>query len=163
MTLTVATDTYATLAEADAYATLRGWTDWDALTDPAKELRLIEAAVYLDQSYTWKGRITLETQAMAWPRYDVYDKEGRLLVSTVIPQRVKDAQIELARLASTAALVTNDSQGEVKSIQAGSVGITFKDAQNVTEGAKYRSIDRLLAGLYVSRSGRVRNVPLING
>jgi hypothetical protein len=162
MALTVATDTYATLAEANAYATLRGWTDWAALSDPQKELRLTEAAVYLDQSYTWKGRVTLTTQPMSWPRYEVYDKEGRLLKSDLIPQRLKDAQIELARLASEG-LVTNDTQGEVKSIQAGSVGITFKDAQNVSEAAKYRSIDRLLAGLYVSRSGRIRTVPLING
>lgn len=159
MTLTVGTDTYATLAEADAYATLRGWTDWDALSDPAKELRLTEAAVYLDTSYAWKGTIASETQAMSWPRTGVKDLEGRTIASDAYPARLKDAQIELARLAS-AALVTNDAQGEVKSIQAGSVGITFKDAQNVSEAAKYRSIDRLLTGLYLSRAGLVRNVRL---
>lgn len=159
MTLTVGTDTYATLAEANTYATARGWTDWAALSDAAKELRLTEAAVYLDTSYSWKGAITSETQAMAWPRTGVKDLEGRAIASDAYPARLKDAQIELARLAS-AALVTNDAQGEVKSIQAGSVGITFKDAQNVNEAAKYRSIDRLLTGLFLSRAGLVRNVRL---
>lgn len=162
MALTVATDTYATLAEADAYASARGWTDWAALSDAAKELRLTEAAVYIDQTYTWKGRVTSDTQAMSWPRHDVYDKEGRLLASDLIPTRLKWAQIEFARLASEA-LVTNDTQGTVSSVQAGSVSVTFKDGQQVSEAAKYRSIDRLLAGLYVSRAGLVRNIPLING
>jgi hypothetical protein len=160
MALTVGADTYATLAEADAYAAARSWTDWDALSDAAKELRLTEAAIYLDTSYTWKGAIAAVTQAMAWPRTGVTDGEGRTIASDAYPDRLKAAQIEYARLAETAALVTNDAQGEVKSIQAGSVGITFKDAQNVSEAAKYRSIDRLLTGLYLSRAGLVRNVRL---
>lgn len=160
MTLTVGTDTYATLAEADAYAAARSWADWAALTTAAKELRLTEAAIYLDTSYSWKGSITSEAQAMSWPRTGVVDLEGRTIASDAYPARLKAAQIELARLASTTALVTNDAQGEVKSIQAGSVGITFKDAQNVNEAAKYRSIDRLLTGLFLSRAGLVRNVRL---
>lgn len=159
MTLTVGTDTYATLAEADAYAAARSWTDWDALTDAAKEARLTEAAVYLDTSYAWKGSITSTAQVMSWPRTGVVDGEGRVLATDAYPDRLKAAQIELARLAS-ATLVTNDATGEVKQIQAGSVGITFKDAQTVNEAAKYRSIDRLLTGLFTSRAGLLRNVRL---
>jgi len=162
MTLTVGTDTYATLAEADAYASARSWTDWAALTDPQKEARLIEAAVYLDTSYEWKGSIADDAQVMSWPRVEVYDKEGRLVDSASYPTRLKHAQIELARLA-TEMLVVNDSQGQVTALTAGSVSLTFKDSQSVTEAAKYRSIDRLLAGLYRSRAGKVTNVPLING
>lgn len=159
MTLTVGTDTYATLAEADAYAAARSWTDWDALTDAQKEARLTDAATYLDTSYTWKGAITSTAQVMSWPRTGVVDSERRPIASDAYPEKLKAAQIEFARLASTA-LVTNDAQGEVKSIQAGSVGITFKDSQTVGEAAKYRSIDRLLTGLYVARAGLLRNVRL---
>lgn len=163
MTLTVGTDTYATLAEADAYAATRSWASaWDALDDAVKEQRLIDAAVYLDTSYTWKGQISTSTQAMSWPRYGVYDKEGRLLASDAYPDRLKDAQVELAYLAS-AELVTNSSAGEVTALTAGSVSLTFKDTQSVGEGAKYRSIDRLLTGLYQSRAGTVRNISLLKG
>jgi hypothetical protein len=162
MTITAGTDTYATVAEADAYATGRAWTDWLALTLAVKEARLVEAAVYLDTSYEFKGRITDDAQDMAWPREGVIDKEGRLLAPDVVPARVKAAQIELARIA-TAGLVASDTQGEVTAITAGSVSLTFKDSQSVTEAAKYRPIDRLLAGLYISRAGKVRNVALING
>jgi len=160
MTITVGTDTYATLAEADAYATARSWSDWALLTDAAKEARLIEAAVYLDTSYAWKGTITATAQVMAWPRTGVIDGEGRTIASDAYPSRLKDAQTELARLA-TETLVTNDATGEVKAIQAGAVSITFKDAQTVNEAAKYRTIDRLLTGLFTSRAGLVRNVRLL--
>lgn len=159
MALTVGTDTYATLAEADAYAEARSWTDWDALTDPQKEARLTDAAIYLDTSYTWKGQITSVTQVMAWPRDGVYDAEGRLIDAAAYPDRLKHAQIELARLASSS-LVVNDSQGEVSALTAGSVSITFKDSQSVSEAAKYRTIDRLLVGLFVARAGLMRNVKL---
>lgn len=159
MAITVGTDTYATLAEADAYGAARGWTDWAALTDAAKELRLTDAAVYLDTSYTWKGIVASTAQPMAWPRGGVIDNEGREIPSNVYPTRLKHAQIELARLASEA-LVATDTQGEVSSLTAGSVSVTFKDGQTVNEAAKYRPIDRLLTGLYVSRAGLVRNVKL---
>jgi hypothetical protein len=162
MTITVGTDTYATVAEADTYATGRAWTDWLALGTSVKEARLVEAASYLDTSYEWKGRITETDQPLSWPRDGVVDKEGRLLASDVVPARVKAAQIELARIA-TAGLVVSDTQGEVSQITAGSVSLTFKDSQSVTEGAKYRPIDRMLTGLYVARAGQMRNVRLING
>ena len=154
MTITVGVDTYSTLAEADAYAAYRSWTDWAALTDTQKEARLVDAAVYLDQSYTWKGRVTLLAQTMAWPRIEVEDKEGRPIDSDVTPARIKEAQVELARLiTATAGLVANDSSGDVSQLTAGSVSLTFKNSQNASEAAKYRSIDRLVRGLYVSRSG----------
>lgn len=159
MTLTVGTDTYATLAEADAYAAARAWADWDALTDPQKEARLIEAATYLDTSYTWKGMIASGDQVMSWPRFGVRDHEGRWIDSDAYPDRLKAAQIELARLA-TAGLVTNRTTGEVASLTAGSVSVTFKDGNTASEGAQYRSIDRLLAGLYTARAGVLRNVRL---
>jgi hypothetical protein len=157
MALTVGTNTYATQAEADAYASARSWTDWAALTNAAKELRLTDAAIYIDTSYTFKGAITSETQAMSWPRTGVVDGEGRTLAADLYPERLKAAQIELARLAATPLVVT-DTAGEVKSIQAGSVALTFKDSQTVSEGAKYRPIDRLLTGLYLSRAGLLRNI-----
>jgi hypothetical protein len=159
MTLTVGTDTYATLAEADAYAAARSWADWALLTDEAKEARLTEAAQYLDTSYTWKGRITATAQAMSWPRTGVVDAEGRTIASDAYPERLKSAQIEYARLAA-AALVANETAGEVSAIQAGSVSITFKDGQTASEAARYRSIDRLLTGLYVARAGLMRNLRL---
>ncbi|HPE48703.1 MAG TPA: hypothetical protein PLR76_09905 [Hyphomonas sp.] len=163
MTLTVGTNTYATLAEADAYAATRSWAaTWAALADAVREQRLADAAIYLDTSYTWKGQIADEDQVMSWPRVLVRDKEGRLIASDAYPTVLKYAQVELAYLAS-AALVTNESAGQVTALTAGSVSLTFKDSQTASEASKYRSIDRLLTGLYISRAGSVRNIPLLKG
>jgi hypothetical protein len=158
MTLTVGTDTYATLAEADAYAAARAWADWAALTTGQKETRLIEASMYLDTSYTWRGRITDHAQEMSWPRIGVRDAEGRLIDNDAIPAKLKAAQIEYARISEP--LVPDQAQGTVSQITAGSVSIAFKSGQTATEAERYRSIDRLLTGLYIARAGAIRNVRL---
>ncbi len=152
MTITVGVDTYATVAEADVYASARLWTAWAALTDAQKEARLVEAARYLDTTYSWKGRIADEAQALAWPRQNFADLEGRnYSTSTTLPQ-IKWAQIELANMA-TSSLVASDTQGAVSQVSAGSVSLTFKDGQQASETARMRPIDRILSGLFTARAG----------
>lgn len=94
MTLTPGTDTYASLVEAEAYAaslTVQG--DWATATDPAKEGALRQAARWLD-TLQWKGIKATSTQALAWPRYDMWDADGYLVSG--IPTALKNAQIEFA-------------------------------------------------------------------
>jgi hypothetical protein len=154
MAITVGTDTYVTLAEADAYAAARpALSAWASLTSPQKEAALVEAAIYLDASYSWKGQITDEAQLLSWPRYDVTDKEGRELDPEIVPKALKSAQIEYAALASVGGLVENRTSGDVAEIKAGSVDIKFVNGQNANEGQRFASVDRLLTGLYTSRAG----------
>jgi len=154
MTITVGTDTYVTLAEALAYAAARPalalWADY---TDPVREAALTEAAIYLDASYAWKGQITDEVQALAWPRSSVLDKELRPVDPDTVPQAIKSAQIELAAMAAAGALVESKTTGNVASLKAGAVDIKFVDGQNVREGQRFAWVDRLLTGLYTSRAG----------
>jgi len=100
MALTVGTNTYVTLSEAETYADERDHlsTGWDTKTDDEKEFALLISARVLDLSYQWKGSITDDTtpQDLAWPRQDVFDKENRELDKDTVPQRIKDAQVELA-------------------------------------------------------------------
>jgi hypothetical protein len=154
MTITVGTDTYVTLAEADAYAAARpALSAWGSLTEPQKEAALTEAALYLDASYAWKGQITDQVQLLSWPRSNVIDKEKRPLDPDTVPKAVKSAQIEYAALASVGTLVENKTTGNVAAIKAGAVDIKFVNGQNVNEGQRFASVDRLLVGLYTSRSG----------
>lgn len=153
MALTVGTDTYATLAEAEAYASGRGNAAWTAATDTQKEFALKEAAVYLDTSYVWKGSITSDSQVMSWPRKEVKDKEGRSIANDAIPARLKDAQTEMAFLRLSAPLVDEVESGTVTEVKADTVTLKFKDGQAVTESDKFKGIDRLLTGLYVTRAG----------
>ncbi|MEO0955674.1 MAG: DnaT-like ssDNA-binding protein [Pseudomonadota bacterium] len=154
MTLTVGTDSYVTREEADAYASLRSWTTWAALTDPAKDAVLLDAASYLDLSYDWKGSIASTSQAMAWPRQGVVDHEGRTVDSASVPARVKNAQIELANIAvaNGGQLVTNQTERDISRVQAGSVSVSFNGPAVVAEEDRFKSVDRLLYGLLDDRT-----------
>lgn len=159
MTLTVETgaglsdaDAYASIATVDAYATARGLTAWTGV-DAVKEAAIREATVYLDASYSWKGAIELETQALSWPREGVTDKEGREV--TGLPQRVVDACCELAVMKLSAALVTSRTEAEIASVSAGSVSVTYAQGNRVSEAERFSWVDRLLTGLHAGRAGGV--------
>lgn len=153
MTLIVGTDSYATLAEANTYATERAWSAWSSASDSVKEAALKDAASYIDLTYAWNGSITSTSQAMSWPRTGVTDKEGRTLDSAIVPERVKQAQIELANIAVSNAgqVIQNQSERSISRVQAGSVSVSFDGDAVVREEDRFKSIDRLLAGLYTHR------------
>jgi hypothetical protein len=113
-TIVTGAESYISASDATTYHTNRGNTAWTG-TDAVKEAALRRAAAYLDGHYRkrWKGaRVYPLTQAMEWPRagvevvdeqvyYDTppsfYDSEySGFLAITTIPQRLKDAQCELA-------------------------------------------------------------------
>lgn len=90
-------DSYATLAEYEAYA-LAVYDD--AFTghghDDQHEAELRLAARYLDALYDWHGYKASKEQARAWPRVTTILIDGWPILSTEIPQGVKDAQCEIA-------------------------------------------------------------------
>lgn len=89
-------NSYASVAEADAYLAVRGDTStWTALTTGQKESKLQWAAIYLD-TLTFKGTRSTSTQALQWPRVGVVDRDGYTVASDAIPQALKNAQAEMA-------------------------------------------------------------------
>lgn len=87
-------NSYATVAEADAYLAVRGDTStWTALNNAAKESKLQWAALYLD-TLTFTGTKETQAQALAWPRYGVTDRDGYTVSG--IPAALKNAQAEMA-------------------------------------------------------------------
>lgn len=92
-----ASDTYATLAEATAYAGDQG-TDAAAawLAASTKQEGTLRQAARILDAMTWKGlKLTLQ-QSMEWPRAWVTDKNGLPVATNVVPVQVKNAQCELA-------------------------------------------------------------------
>ena len=87
-------NSYASVAEADAYLAVRGDTNtWTALTTGQKENKLQWAAIILD-TLDFKGSKSTSTQALEWPRYDVTDRNGWTVSG--VPVQVKNAQAEMA-------------------------------------------------------------------
>lgn len=137
-------NTYCTEAEADAYfdARLPLPTPWEDAADPTAALamaaRILDALAqphryrqgdYMVTTRQWTGAAATSTQAMAWPRTGMFDKNGYAIASTVIPRDLKNAQAELAGqliIADTTLDNAASVQG-VKSVRAGSVSVSFSD------------------------------------
>lgn len=105
-------ESYVSAADCTTYHSNRGNTAWTG-TDAVKEAALLKAAAYLDGHYCkrFKGeKYQPLDQNMQWPRIGVVI-DGFVLDVDVIPQRLKDAQCELALIALTADLAPSVSAG----------------------------------------------------
>ena len=121
-------NSFATLAEADTYMTARlNASTWETdASDDTKNRALVEAARELDPM-AWDGIRTASTQALSWPRSWAYDPDSPVqdyFTTTVVPQRVKDAQCELA----------------FQFVKAGTTDVAARDA---TQGVIEKTIDVL--------------------
>lgn len=96
----VAANSYISIADCDTYHTDRGNSAWTG-TDAVKEAALIKATQYIDGRYRkrWKGIILSSTQALCWPREDIYDERDEEIEG--IPQLLKYAVCEAALKALT--------------------------------------------------------------
>jgi hypothetical protein len=92
-------NSFATLAELTTYMEARlNSTTFDAATTDNKNRALVEATREIS-SLGWLGSRATDTQALSWPRWNVTNPDspnGSLYDSSVVPQRVKDATMELA-------------------------------------------------------------------
>ena len=119
-------NSYATVEEALAYHEGRLYSEpWENAENP--EAALIFAARLLDGSFIWTGQATFETQALTWPRIGMLNRNGFLIPSTTIPNELKNAQAEWARLLTVADLAADDDvvKKRITSIRAGSVALSF--------------------------------------
>lgn len=174
MTLTVtvggaSSNSYATLTEALSYINShylnKTVTDkWSVSADSQKEAAMVKAAQLLDRNVKWQGDIATEVQALSWPRVYAYDRNGRAILSTIIPNFLKEFQIETALwLMEQSGVVPQVGSGEFDSITVGQLEINFNEA-----GAGRRSLlsEEVIAslspmGTYAAQtSGGVRNIRL---
>jgi hypothetical protein len=139
-------NSYATVAEADAYHDSRLFaTDWANADAGKKTVALIMATRLLDSLYDWTGAITSGNQALLWPRVGMWRRTGAghaafnpavgwygesayAIASDAIPQELKNATAEFARqliAADRSADSDIETQG-IKSLKAGPVALEFK-------------------------------------
>lgn len=137
MALVVGTNSYASRADADTYFndSLRK-TEWAAYSGSTKDRGLIEATRVFERQ-VWAGSKEVGSQALAFPRTGLKDKEGESLTGAETLVIVGEAQFEyaLVLLADADELNTRDSTGSnVKQVGAGSAKIVFFKA---TKGARF--------------------------
>jgi hypothetical protein len=147
-------NSYGTVAEANAYFEARVPLDpvWPTSGEPAKAALIMATRVldslsvarrrlyrdggggphdrpYYVTSRAWTGTVATATQALAWPRIGMFDRLGRAIADTVVPQDLKNAQFELAGqlLIGDRTLDNDISLQGITSVKAGSVAVTFRD------------------------------------
>ena len=97
-------DSYVTVAAADAGLVEDIALDsaaWVALDEEVKEELLKEATKALDTRFRFYGSPIQGGQSLQWPRTKNFDDKGDIISPGVIPNQLKNAQIELARYFAT--------------------------------------------------------------
>jgi hypothetical protein len=144
-------NSYATLAEADAYNAAHPYGSTWTGTDPQKEAALIIATLVLDGwPRSWTGTAVDGVQALTWPRNGMFTRNGYAIAGTIIPKELKNAQSELARKILEADVTANNdivNQG-IKSIGVGPISLSFAglDAVNSRLVSRIqRELDAMMA------------------
>lgn len=148
-------NSYGSYAGFLAYWADRGFTP--TRTQQQIESDLIISTQYIDLNNTFKGCIVADNQALAWPRQGVYDKEGRLIASDVVPTQIANAVYEYAKRQGDADLQPDEpagQNGEIKSERkkVGSLEkeIVYQDSSAYSTITAYPMADKWLSGLTVS-------------
>lgn len=145
-------DSYATIAQADAYCEAHGitaWADLDDDEDKAPALR--KATQYMDGKFRGqiKGRKADAEQALAFPRVGCTDEDGNLFDDDVIPRVWLNATIEAAaREADEPGILTPDVERQTSSEKVGPIAVTY--VAGADAATELTVIDNLVSGLLTS-------------
>ena len=143
-------DSYVSVSTASSYFADHGSpAAWSSASGGAKDAALRYAAVWMDGNWNWVGEIVTGTQARSWPRYGAEDHEYRDIAYDSVPQRIQDAQCELALVHLTDALnaVTDTSGAELKSIKLDVMALEYVD-RSTSYARKMPFVSKILKGLY---------------
>jgi len=153
-------ESYRSVADTDTYfAKHRNPSTWLKADTEDKEDALRRASQYLDLHYGHRllGSRTNETQALAWPRSSVWDRDGFAIDDDAIPTKWKDATSEAALRALAGDLFEDvDEPGTVKreKVKVGPLSEDIEYSGGKSSAAEYPIIDRLVAD-FVEDGGRV--------
>ena len=147
-------NSFVTLTEAQTYLDGRlNESSWESATTDNKNRALVEAARELS-ARSWRGMQTTDTQALAWPREWVVNPDSptySYFDTDIIPQRVKNAQIELALefiKAGTTDVATQDPLQNIKQETVGPLTTVYADVYQRARGlARYPNVLRFIRPL----------------
>jgi hypothetical protein len=155
-------ESYASVADADAYLAARGQTNWASVATGDKEAALRRATDYMQSTYSgsWRGYRVYTTQALDWPRHLVPIKDYQTgcvayYDPAVIPVAVKNACIELA-LRAAAGDLAPDLGPQEKSVKVGPIEQVFADGARQTPA--YQAVNKMLSAFFCGSSNTIKLV-----
>ena len=134
MAITVGTDVYISLADANTYFTNRLYaTTWTNATDPQKESALRMATIRLEQMDYVGNRADTDTpQALKWPRTELPLIDGVDYSSeTTIPTQIANACAETALAILENDITTPNANSEYSRVKLSSMEVEYKSGQSV--------------------------------
>lgn len=134
-------DSYTSLNYGTAYAENRGWADYLATTEAAREKAHREAFAYINTIARYRGTRLTADQAGEFPRNELVDWSG--FTVTGVPTKVKHAEMELARKALSESLYVDlDRGGMVSAESVGPISVSYQPGAPV--GKMFRAAMMLL-------------------
>ena len=148
-------DSYVSVEFADSYFSARGVSEWTALTQAKKEQALIRATDFIDSIYQWYGKKATSEQALRFPRVNLTDYEGMLVIG--IPTCLKQAVCDASMLSAngTELFQTKNENGDVVSETITTLSFTYSKSdksEKTTQTTLYDSINTKLRGLFKETS-----------
>lgn len=142
-------NSYISLADADTYFANKGTAgaQW-AAPDELKNEYLVLAATALDDVFGRKYISYLRsgdnvTQALLWPRENVWNRHNRRIPAGTIPQELKDAQCELALMQQLGVNLYPEGRKSnnllSESVSIGEISQSFTYQKQAGEQAEYDS------------------------
>lgn len=107
-------------------------TSWDLLQYYDKERLLSWATRILDTKVTWYGKKTYPTSALRWPRSGIIDRDKIALADDEIPQRLKEATAEFARLLVDTDRTTEQSRDGLTRLKVDVIELEFDKDYRLT-------------------------------
>lgn len=138
-----AANSYCTVEFADAFNRMQidgqGWEDVDP---PDKQIRLVTATMMIDSNFDFYGRRISRFQALEFPRWGVRDRDGFILPTAPLPNFIKCATADLARVlgeradagGSAAGTSSSATAGAVEKIQVGPIALTLSSGSSSSTG-----------------------------
>lgn len=134
--LEVGTNSYCTVAEADAYFAERyGSTNWSALTTLQKEGLLTMATILLDAYCVFSGTKTDSTQLLEFPRNG----------STIVPTSIFTAQFEIANTIETNQGIDTKDESALKKMQVDAIVFEWNTNEKIEQTYYNIIVQSLLA------------------
>lgn len=144
-------DSYVCLAFADDYFLSRGFSKWQELAEEQKEIALVNATDFVDNTFQWKGVKISSEQALNFPRQNLFDANG--FAVSGVPTPVKQAVCEAIRINIDGQLYDSEEvNGAVVSEKIGNLQFTYDVSQKKKVETRYDSINKRLRGLFVEKS-----------
>lgn len=155
-------NSYCDLDFALEYCTMKGYSDWQKLSESEQKIYLIRGTEFVDNYYEWKGFRRSKNQSMAFPRVELYDSDHYEVEG--IPERLKKACIEAAWLNASSGtetlFTTEDENGKIKRQKVDRLEVEYfeKSSSSRTNSSEidytsiYDILNKLLKGLYKTGS-----------